>query len=456
MAELHELTALAQRDALRRGELSARELTGHYLDRIRTLNPRLRSFITVTGEQAMAAAAAADQRHAAGGDLPALHGMPVAWKDLTDVAGVVTTYGSAAVPHLPAAANHPLVDVLQDAGTFSLGKTQVPEFGLSCYSENRIAPPARNPLDPKLTPGGSSGGSAAAIAAGMIPFGPGSDGGGSIRIPAAATGLLGLKPGRGVIQNGFPESDLEGLVVDGPLARNAADAALLMDALTQSPGQPYLEAALRAEPAGGRPLLIGVSTLSPFAPYFPIELAPEAEAALAAGIARLEALGHELVEAEIRYDNRYHPAFQALWTAGLKKAPIPPEGEPYLTPMARAFRRMAAERPEAVYQSALGIMRKFREDSVAQYKKYDVVLTPVLARTPPPIGYFTAVAVEADYIRQCQFTPYTSMVNVAGLPAVAVPTLTTAEGLSMSIQLIGQQGSEAGLLALAAQLETVR
>ncbi|NKX52118.1 amidase, partial [Arthrobacter deserti] len=284
MAELHELSALAQRDAVRRGEGGARELTEHYLRRIEELNPRLGAFVTVTAGPALAQARAADERQAHGCDLPRLHGLPLAFKDLTDVAGVATTHGSSVLEHVPARFSHTLVQVLQEAGAVSLGKTQVPEFGLTSYSENRVAAPARNPLDPALSPGGSSGGSAAAVAAGMLPFGPGTDGGGSIRIPAAATGILGLKPGRGRVPAGTAREDAAALVVAGPLARTAADAGLLLDAMVDEPlaraafpGEPgFLAAALRAE---GR-FRIGVSTNSPFTAAYPLRLDPEAQAAL--------------------------------------------------------------------------------------------------------------------------------------------------------------------------------
>lgn len=207
MADIHELPAVRLRDALRSGELSAREATAHFLARIAERNPLLGAFVTVTAEQAMADADAADARyvrfrkglgknHAGDNadDLPLLHGMPLAFKDLTDVAGVVTTHGSAALDHKPALSDGALAAVLKTAGVVSLGKTQVPEFGLTAYSENRIAPPSRNPHAPSRSSGGSSGGSAAAVAAGLLPFAPGTDGGGSVRIPAAACGLVGLKP----------------------------------------------------------------------------------------------------------------------------------------------------------------------------------------------------------------------------------------------------------------------
>ena len=185
--------------------------------------------------------------------------MPVAFKDLTDVAGVVTTHGSAALDHKPALADGALAAALKGAGVVSLGKTQVPEFGLTAYSENRIAPPSRNPYALSRSSGGSSGGSAAAVAAGLVPFAPGSDGGGSVRIPAAACGLVGLKPGRGLVPAGESTGDPAGLVVAGPLARSAADAALLLDALvpgagtekSAAPAPGYRELAAQDPPGSG-------------------------------------------------------------------------------------------------------------------------------------------------------------------------------------------------------------
>ncbi len=164
--------------------------------------------------------------------------MPVAFKDLTDVAGVVTTHGSAALDRKPAPVDGALAAVLKRAGVVSLGKTQVPEFGLTAYSENLIAPPSRNPHALSRSSGGSSGGSAAAVAAGLVPFAPGSDGGGSVRIPAAACGLVGLKPGRGLVPAGESTGDPARLVVAGPLARSAEDAALMLDALVSAPESP--------------------------------------------------------------------------------------------------------------------------------------------------------------------------------------------------------------------------
>ena len=452
------LSALALRDALASGEVSAREASEYFLGRIEALNPELGSFIAVTADAALTAARRADDALAGGRLLGILHGMPLAHKDLTDVAGVPTTMGSAAVPQVPAEADGPLPAVLRAAGAISLGKTQVPEFGLSSYSENLVAPPARNPLNPALSPGGSSGGSAAAVAAGMLPFAPGTDGGGSVRIPAAATGLVGLKPNRGRVPSGGGQRDLGQFVVAGPLARTAADAALLLDAMTAgpnyhatsaapSPGS-FLEAALRAE---GK-YRIGVSTRSPFESRLEIALDPEALLALEAGILALTGAGHEVAEADVHYDERYPDAFELVWTAPLANLPLPPEGEEKLTPLTAAMRRRALQRSAADLAGAVEVLRGFEEETITQFAAWDMILTPAVAMTPRPIGWYWTGDAAEDYALQCRYSPFTSMVNVCGLPAVAIPTHVTGDGLSMGVQLIGRPGAEADLLSVAAQL----
>ncbi|MBP2268126.1 amidase [Pseudarthrobacter sp. PvP004] len=470
--DLSRLTAVELRDALASGELSAREAASHFLSAIETRNRQLGAFVAVTAEQAVTDAKAADKLHAKliregrPEKLPLLHGMPIAFKDLTDVAGVPTTHGSAALEHKPAPEDGALAAALKDQGVISLGKTQVPEFGLTAYSENRVAPPSRNPHSLARSSGGSSGGSAAAVAAGLVPFAPGTDGGGSIRIPAGACGLVGLKPGRGLVPSGASAGDAAKLVVAGPLARTAADAALLMDALVpqhQAPDGGYLANVGRAP----EPLRIGVSLDSPWAGVYPFEVEPEAMDALERGAELLEKTGHSLTEAEIRYDNRYPEAFTTAWTAGVGSARIAPQREALLTPLTRTFRRRAQQRSAVKVNEALGFLRQFEHDTVTQYSEWDVILMPTLAQTPRPIGWFTggghsgepwpsewAGDADEDYKRQCEYAPWSSMVNVCGLPAISIPVHTTAAGLPMGIQVIGRMGSELLLLQLAAALET--
>ncbi len=472
MAGLHELSAVALRDCLRQGEVSSAEATDHFLRRIEEQNPLLGAFVTVAGEQAMDSARAADTRHALlpRDGLPLLHGMPLAFKDLTDVAGMVTTHGSAALEHKPAESDAPLVALLRASGALALGKTQVPEFGLTAYSENRIAPPSRNPHALSRSSGGSSGGSAAAVAAGLLPFAPGTDGGGSIRIPAAACGLVGLKPGRGLVPPGESRSDPARLVVAGPLARNAADAALLMDALVPphaaGAAAGYLDAVQQPPPR----LRIGVSLDSPWSGSFPFTVEPEALDALRAGEKLLDQAGHTLGDATIRYDNRYPDAFTTAWTAAVGATRISPQREALLAPLTRTFRRRAQQRSTAKLQEALAFLRQFQRDTLSQWDEWDLLLMPALAQTPRPVGWFTGTAhgderwpsaqwpgdADGDYRKQCEFAPWSSMVNVCGVPAITIPVHWTGgnagPGLPMAIQLVGPMGSEALLLQVAVQL----
>ena len=425
----------------------------------------------------MAEARAADslQSRIPSGDLPLLHGMPLAFKDLTDVAGVVTTHGSAALDHKPAASDSPLAAQLKEAGVIPLGKTQVPEFGLTAYSENRIAPPSRNPHALSRSSGGSSGGSAAAVAAGLLPFAPGTDGGGSIRIPAAACGLVGLKPGRGLVPAGESLGDPARLVVAGPIARSAADAALMMDALVPSPAGSaagvrqnggYL-GVVRQEPPR---LRIGISLDSPWSGTFPFSPEQDALDALRVGGNLLEQAGHALSEASIRYDNRYPDAFTTAWTAAVGAARISPHREALLAPLTRTFRRRAQQRSPAKLAESLAFLRQFQHDTAAQYAQWDLLLMPALAQTPRPVGWFTGAMhgtdnwpasqwpgdADGDYRKQCEYAPWSSMINVCGLPAITLPVHWTGgmrgQGLPMGIQLVGPMGSESLLLQVAHQL----
>lgn len=457
------MSAVALRDALRAGELSATEAAEHYLARI-AAREDLGAFVSVTAESALREAGHIDRvlvahradRESADAPLPPLLGVPIAHKDLVDVAGATTTNGSAAWAPRIAGSDHPGVAVLRAAGTVSLGKTQVPELGLTGYSENLIAPPARNPFDVTRTPGGSSGGSAAAVAAGLLPVAPGSDGGGSIRIPALACGLIGLKPGLGTVPTDVlqgREDDFGGprLTVTGPLARSAADAALLMDALAQ-PGArgSHADAVLRADDLSG--VTVAASTASPFDSAFEIALSPAARDAFEGAAEELSVLGHHVGHADVLYDPEYADFFTEGWISGLSQLGLSAEKLHRLTPLTRSFVRRASARSATQHQDSARRLRGFARSVREQWGRTDVVLTPGLARPAPHIGEFMALSPEADYELQCQWAPYTSMVNVAGLPAIAVPRGLDEAGLPVGVQLIGRRGSEPLLLALAAQL----
>ena len=240
MTQLHDLTALQQADAVRSGQTSCLELVEHYAARIEALDATVGAFVTLTLDTARAQAREADAAVAAGDVLPPLHGVPIGIKDLNLTEGVVTKLGSSVYADLVPTFSDFVVHKLRAAGTVSLGKTSTPEFGLPCYTEPDVAPPARTPWDLTRSAGGSSGGAGTAVASGLLPFAHGGDGGGSIRIPASVNGLFGIKPARGRISAGPVVGDVTGLATNGPLARTVRDAAALLDAMAgPMPGDPH-------------------------------------------------------------------------------------------------------------------------------------------------------------------------------------------------------------------------
>ena len=477
MFELHHLTALEQGEWLRRGRVTPRELVEHYLGRIERHNAALGALTVVEGERALARAEALttlDARFAP------LWGIPIADKELVQRAGQRTTFGSRLrVDHI-ATTDDELVHHFDAAGAISLGATAAPEFGLSSYTESLVSPPARNPYDLGRGAGGSSGGAAAAVAAGLLPVAPGSDGGGSIRIPAAACGLVGLKPSRGrtPTENGL--DSLAGLVVAGPIARTVADAALMLDALiaaapwtfaTRAPVDPPL-ASGRDHPHSG-PLLsaavrgegryqLGVMTTSPWDEYTDIVLEPEARWAFVEAIAGFAALGHGIDDIALDPEPDYGRHFRTVWMASAARVPARTSDElallePLTAWLVEQGRALSAE----TLVEALDWLTSFERRVIERLSTADAVLTPALAMTPRPLGWYDATDAERNFTQQVQYTPFTSFVNVAGLPALTLPvglTPSTSDqpGLPMGVQLIGRPGGEATLLALGAQWERSR
>jgi len=455
MFELHHLTAQEQLDWLRRGEITPTELVTHYLTRIEA-HSDLGAFTTVTPDSALERALAVESLSKAS----ALWGLPLGDKDLERRAGVRTTFGSRLFADFVPDESDEGVRARDAAGAISLGKTNTPEFGLSSYTENLVAAAAVTPYDVSRGAGGSSGGAAVAVAAGLLPVAPGSDGGGSIRIPAAATGLVGLKPSRGRVPSGAGFLSLAGLVAPGPLARTVADAALLLDAMvegdyqyaTAAPawdGGAYLNAAVRGE---GR-FEIGVMTTSPWDSTYDITIAPEALAAFNEAQTHLAAIGHGLEPLALEPDDTYGPNFRTIWQAG--SAGIAAEGD-QLT-LLEPLTRWLVERGRALSARQLGealqALTLFERSVIRQFARVDAVLTPALALTSRPLGWYDSEDPERNFEQQCQYTPFTSFVNVAGLPAITLPVHVTAEGLPMGVQLIGRPGGEHTLLAIGAQLQ---
>ena len=459
MTENHaigSLSAVELRDAIASGTYTARQVTEHFLAVINS-KADLGAFITVHADAALARADELDATYASTGVVGPLHGLPLAFKDAVNVSGMVTTFGSKLfVNSEPQTSDDPLSLNANTSGAVQVGKTTIPEFALSCHSDNDISAPARNPRNPDLTAGGSSGGAAAAVASGMLPVAPGSDGGGSIRIPAAATGLIGLKPGRGTVPADDQKDHVTNLTVTGPLARTVEDAGMLMDALvdpTQQQGR-YLSAAREGHESAGN-LSIGYTTAAPFQPDLEITLSQSAVQALTLAVALLSKEGLSIEEMDFSYLPDYHKNFQTVWTNGLTRMPLAEGAEEQMEPLAKDFLRQARSRTPEQYEEAVERLTDWAQDTRRQFGEYDVVLTPVLAFTPPPVGTFSAKEAQEDYEYQCKFTPYSSMINVLGLPAISVPIKDDENGMSWSVQAIGRIGAEDQLLRLGARLEAL-
>ena len=459
--DIHDLTALEQWTLLQRGELTPVQLTEHYLWRIESLNARVGAFVTVTPDAARERAThvAASVPHSA-----QLWGLPIGDKDLWRRAGVRTEFGSRLLSgYVPEESDEIVLD-LDAAGAVSLGKTGAPEFGLPSYTETLVAPPVRNPWNLQRGAGGSSGGAAAAVASGMLPFAPGSDGGGSIRIPAAACGLVGLKPSRGRVPSASGLESLGGLVVGGPLARTVEDAAMLLDGMiarrdgrvdhrfavvAPQDDTAFLGHAVRGE---GR-FQLGAMTTSAWDDDYEIVIDPDALAALDLAIAELSALGHGVEETALAPDPTYAPAFTTIWKAGA--AGIPAEGESLnrLEPLTRWLVEQGRDLGARQLGAALAALTAFERSLIRQLSAFDAVLTPATALSARPIGWYDQSDAEHNFAQQVKYTPFTSMVNVSGLPAIVLPVSQTSDGLPMGVQLIGRPGGESVLLALGAQLQ---
>jgi amidase len=460
VTQLHDLTALEQAAAVRSREVSPTELVAHALRRVEALDAGLGAFLTVTPERALAAARRAERRLREGGDLPPLLGVPTAVKDLNNTAGVRTTFGSSVLADNVPTVDDAVVTRLAEAGTISIGKTNTPEFGFPCYTDNALVGPARCPWDPGRLAGGSSGGAAVAVAAGMLPVAQGSDGGGSIRIPASVNGLVGLKPARGRVSNAPLGSDVTGLGTNGPLARTVRDAAALLDAMAGPvtgdpawapplpPGETFLGAADR--PVGR--LRIGRYLETPTADA---GLEPAVQTAFDDAARLLEELGHEVEDVP---PGLLGPdvltAFERVWSLSGTLLPVPPERIGELRPLTRELRARGLALSAQQAMEALTALRLFARRFVAATDRYDVLLAPVTTMTPRPLGWFDADGDgAADFDRQERYAAFTAVFNVTGQPAVSVPLHWTDDGLPVGTMLVGRPADEVTLLSLAAQLE---
>ena len=445
-------------------QLSPVEVTNHYLRRTEELNAQVGAFYTVTADLAQEQARAAEKavmECSESAPAPALLGVPIPIKDLNMVDGVRQTFGSAVYEDYVAAGDDYLVAAIRSAGAVITGKTATPEFGLPCYTETVIGPPARTPWDLTRSAGGSSGGAAAAVAARLAPAAQGSDGGGSIRIPSSVCGLFGIKPSRGRVSEGPIVPDLFGLATGGPIARTVADAALLLDVMSGNhPGDMYTLPPLPdgetflgcARRAPGR-LRIG-RTLTPVVEGAVVH--PDCVAAYEEASALLSELGHDVADVTLPIGPDVVPYFETLWYAHATLAPIGPAREDRLLPFTRYMRERGLAIGAAELIFAQAYLQAVLRPALAAMNAYDAILTPTLASPPAPVGYFTEVGPAENFERQKRFTPFTAAYNLSGQPAVNLPLHWNADGLPIGVMLAGRIGAEGTLISLSAQAEQAR
>ncbi|MEA2484850.1 MAG: amidase [Thermoleophilaceae bacterium] len=460
MTELHDLTALEQAAAVRRRDVSPLELVDHYLARADDVG----AFVTRTPELARAHAAELERLGPPEGVDGAgdnggrrLWGVPTAIKDLNLTAGVRTTFGSPVFADFVPDVSDGVTLSIEAAGLVSLGKTSTPEFGSPCYTEPEGLPPAVTPWDRTRMAGGSSGGAAAAVAAGLVPVAQGSDGGGSIRIPASCCGLVGLKPTRGRISGHPMYGDPLGLATAGTLARTVRDAAAMLDVLAgrrvgdpswAPPPSESFVAACDREP----PRLRVARFISPVIADTPVD--PECERAWEDAARLLESLGHVVEDVPVPLPPSAVPTFETCWAVLTAMSVVPPDKEPLLRPLTRwlTARGRAVSGPD--FGLAIGELRRLAAGALAALAPYDAVLTPTLAAPPLPVGAIRNDAdPAADFEAQKAFTPWTSAWNVTGMPAVSLPRHWTAGGLPVGVMLAARPAEESLLLSLSAQVE---
>ncbi len=452
--------ALELAQMVRSGDIAATELVEVSLRRIEECNPRLNAFVQVDGERALAAAA-----EVAPGDERPFAGVPIAIKNNVPVEGLRWTFGCSLMAEHVATHDQGLVRRLKQAGFIVVGTTTLPEYGILPVSEARLFGPTRNPWDLERTPGGSSGGAAAAVASGMVPVAHGNDGGGSIRIPAACCGLVGLKAQRGRVSVAPALGDSP-LVCDGVLTRTVADTAAILDVLAgyevgdatwaPPPPEPFAVAAGRAP----GPMRIAMTSTPPIPEAV---LDPMCERAVADAAELLRSLGHTVEEVQ--------PPWQIEGLSALF-------GTVFCSHIALSIafsgmvagREPAAEDMEpmswAIYSMVEGLnavqglgahvqLQAVARQLIAFLQPYDALLTPALAERPLPLGTLDTAAEQPmeTFTRSGLFTPFTPVFNASGQPGISLPLFQGGDGLPLGVQLVARPAQEGPLLALGAQLE---
>jgi len=442
---------------VRAGEVSPTELVQLCLDRIARIDPQLNAFRKVMGERALLEAEQAEARLKAGDERPLL-GVPIAIKDEVDVVGEVNLHGTDAFTE-PATADCEMVRRLREAGAIVVGLTLLPEMAICGFTESATYGVTRNPWNLQRSPAGSSGGSAAAVAAGLVPIASAGDGGGSIRLPAASCGLFGLKPSRGRISLAPLQDGWGGLAVLGCVSRNVLDTALWLDITaggSNEPGappppeRPFVES---AKTPPGR-LRVAYSTLAPRAAAPPTVDQVVKDAVIDAA-ELMRSLGHEVSQRDPdwgRIGDNIFPRFLRGVADTVDEVPLPER----LERRTRGFGRLGHLLPDGLYQRAL----RGREADVARinaiFDSVDVLITPVMGGTALPIRRWEGQGALRTVLGMSRFYPYCVPWNHLGNPAMSVPMGFAADGMPLAIQVIGRPGEEATLLSLAGQLEAER
>lgn len=438
--------ALALARRLRAREVSAVELTRASLDVIARKNPEIAAFVEMDERRALRAAEEADRRLARGGDLPLFLGIPSGIKDHEHMRWMRTRAGSRALTWVISPLDSLLARRCREGGMVLLGKLSTSELTILPFVHTDIHPPTRNPIDPRHYSGGSSGGSAAAVAAGMVPIAPGSDGAGSIRIPASFCGLVGIKPGRGVLFHEHAAVDPVEMSAIGPLAQNVRDAAALLDVLAGQPlhvdpPPPSSFLAACAERPGALKVRIGL--LSPLA-----TVDPEVEAAVRRAARALEELGHHVDEGGPIEGTLEE--FLPLMARMVRGVPLPPFTERLLQPTTQWMRQRGKGTSKAeVIQRAKELARRV----LAWFGDADLWVLPTSPRLPPAVGEYEGLDGEAVFRAVVPIGAFTAGFNVSGQPAVSLPAGRSANGLPIGIQLVGRPGADRQLVAVAARLE---
>lgn len=447
--------------AIREKKVSPVEVLKEYLKACDQKNPGLNALIWRRDEAALDEALVAEAAVLRGDDLPVFHGVPLPIKDLTEVQGEPVTHGSRCAANKVGRFDSSVIRSFKEAGFIPMGRTNSPEFGALPVTENALFGATRNPWNTDRTPGGSSGGAAAAVAAGLAPIAHASDGGGSIRIPAACCGLVGLKVSRGRVPKGPWASDImHGFSVDGCVSTTIADTAAVLDVICRydptawysvpTPAASFASVAQRRAPR----LRIGFTTGGPI----PVPLDQSSIDAITKTATLLAAMGHQVEEVQVAWPlspEALLSDFTAVWCTATGYSDLQDWSQ--LEPINHGLRQMGLAQNSIDYVGSVLRLQVFSRKIVSSWgDQYDLLLTPTMAIEPPRIGWIYDKGdtdPKALLMRACEMVPYTSWVNITGQPAISLPTYVAPSGLPVGVQLVAQHLREDLLLQVGQELE---